>query len=291
MDVRQLIIVALQVSIIGTVFGFGLNATPADFRYLFERPGLLLRSLLAVLVVTPLAAIVLVRVFEFQPAAEIALLALAISPVPPLLPNRESQAGGHASFGLALMAVLAMLAIATVPLSAQMLEHVLGRPLRVSTAAIARILLVAAVIPLLAGMATRAMLPAAAARMEPVVRFATRVLFFLAVVMLVAGMWRAVWNAIGGGAIVAMVAFVLLALVIGDLLGRPDRDHAVVLALSSACRHPAIALSIASASFPNERFAGTIFLYLIVNVVVGMAYMKWRSAVDAPLGTRRSVRA
>jgi hypothetical protein len=43
-----------------------------------------------------------------------------------------------------------------------------------------------------------------------------------------------------------------------------------------ACRHPGIALSIASANFPDEQFAGTILLYLIINAVVGMAYLGWR---------------
>jgi bile acid:Na+ symporter, BASS family len=70
--------------------------------------------------------------------------------------------------------------------------------------------------------------------------------------------------------------FVVIGLLVGDLFGRPVREHSVVLALSTACRHPAIALSIASANFPNEHFVGTILLYILVNVVVGTVYMKLR---------------
>ena len=33
----------------------------------------------------------------------------------------------------------------------------------------------------------------------------------------------------------------------------------------SACRHPAIALTIAAANFPGQRFEGTILLYLVVE--------------------------
>ena len=276
MDIRQLVILGLQVSIIGTVFSFGLNTTAADFRYLFERPGLLVRSLLAVLVLTPLAAVVLVRVFNFQLAAEIAVAALAISPLPPLLPSKETRAVGDASFGLALMAVLALLAIATVPLSAEVLELVLGRPFSVSAATIARMVLVAVILPLLAGMIVRARLPAVTERIEPIVSLLAKVMLTAAVLVLLIAMWRGITGAIGGGAIACMVVFVVLALVIGDLMGRPDRDHSVVLALSCASRHPAIALSIATANNPNEHFAGTILLYLLVNAVVGVAYLKWR---------------
>ncbi len=276
MDARQLIVLALQVSIIGTVFSFGLNTIPADFRYLFDRPGLLFRSLLAVLVITPLMAIVLVQVFEFQHAAEVALVALAISPLPPLLPSKESRIVGNTSYGLALMALLALLCIVTVPLSIKVIEQVVGRPLNVPIAAIVRTVSVAVLLPLLVGMVVRAQLPAVAERIEPVVTLVAKILLALAAVALFAGMWRAILGAIGGGAVAAMVVFVVVALAIGDLLGQPEREHSIVLALSAASHHPAIALSIASANAPNEHFAGTILLYLLVNLVVGGLYIVWQ---------------
>ena len=287
MDARQLIVLALQVSIIGTVFSFGLNTTHADFRYLFGRPGLLFRSLLAVLIITPLMAIVLVQVFEFQRAAEIALVALAISPLPPLLPSKESRVVGNTSYGVALMALLALLAIVTVPLSVKVLEQVVGRPLNVPTAAIARMVSVAVLLPLLVGMAVRTLRPAVAERIEPVITLVAKILLILGAVALFAGMWRAILGAIGGGAVAAMLVFVVLALAIGDLLGQPEREHSIVLALSAASHHPAIALSIASANAPNEHFAGTILLYLLVNLVVGGLYIAWqhRSARSSIVST------
>jgi bile acid:Na+ symporter, BASS family len=48
-----------------------------------------------------------------------------------------------------------------------------------------------------------------------------------------------------------------------------------VLVLSTACRHPAIAFSIASANYPNERFGGTILLYLIVSAIISAIYVIW----------------
>jgi len=60
--------------------------------------------------------------------------------------------------------------------------------------------------------------------------------------------------------------FVVAGLVVGHLLGGPPRDQASVLALSSACRHPMMALTIASANFPDERFGAAVLLYLLVNV-------------------------
>lgn len=71
MDLKQVVTLAIQVSIVGTVFGFGLSATPADFRYLLERPGLLVRSLLAVLVVTP-KSVVSLAYLEWRQAPRLA---------------------------------------------------------------------------------------------------------------------------------------------------------------------------------------------------------------------------
>ncbi len=276
MDLKQLVMLAFQVSILATVFGFGLRASPDVVLYLIRRPGLLVRSLFAVLVVMPIVAVVLARAFDFRPVAEIALIALAISPLPPLLPKKESKAGGRQSYGLALMVVLAMFAIVTVPLSAEILQRVFGRPLGVAPGAIARVVLLMAVLPLAAGMTVRATLPALAGRIEPLVTGVARVLMPLAILALLAGTWRAVWAAVGDGSVVAMVAFVAAGLLVGHLSGAPDPEDSVVLALSSACRHPAIALSIAAANFPDEHFAGTILLYLIVNTIVGAAYLAWR---------------
>lgn len=282
MAAKELIMLALQVSIVATVFGFGLKTLRADFQYLFERPGLLVRSLVSVFVVMPAVALLMARLFDIRLAAEIAIVALAVSPVPPLLPQRESKLGGNQSYGLALMAVLAMLAIVTVPLSAAVIEHVFGRQISASPSAIARVVLIATVFPLLAGMLVRARWPAAAERIEPAVMRGARILLVLAALALLAGTWRAVLDAIGGGALVAMIAFVVIGLAVGHVLGGPDPDQAVVLALSTASRHPAIALSIASASAPNEHFIGIILLFLFVNMIVGTAYLKWRWPSPAP---------
>jgi bile acid:Na+ symporter, BASS family len=283
MALRQLVILTLQLSIAGTLFGFGLKAGGEGLMYLFRRPSLLVRSLVAVLVVMPVLAVVLARVFDFSREAEIALVALSISPVPPLLPRREAKAGGHYS-GLALMVVLAVLSIATVPLSLEILQRVFGRPFGAAPGNVARIVMMMTVLPLLAGLGARTATPDIAARLEPAVARVANVLLLLAAVALLAGSWRALWEAVGGGAVVGMVVFAAIGVGVGHLLGGPNPDHQVVLALSTASRHPAIALSIASANFPEVRFAGTILLYFLIAFLVGMPYLAWhrRQTAAAP---------
>ena len=95
MEPREAVGFVLQASISLTVLGFGLQTTGRNIFAPLRRPAMLARSLLAMFVVMPLVAVALSLVFRLHPAVEIALVALAISPMPPLLPSRKGQAGGR----------------------------------------------------------------------------------------------------------------------------------------------------------------------------------------------------
>ncbi len=276
MDLRQLLLLTLQMSIVSMVFSFGLRTTLDDLLYVPRRPGLLLRSVLAMLLVMPVLAVVLTELFELRPTVEIALVALALSPMPPLLPKREVAAGGHQSYAVSLMATMAVLAIVVIPLAAGLLAGYYNRPFSMTPMAIARIALVTILLPLTAGAAVRTWQPGAADRLAPVIGRLATILLGLGVLALLAASWRGMWAAVGDGTLLALTAFVAIGLLVGHLLGGPEPENAVVLALSTACRHPAIALTIASANFPDERFGGTILVYLILGLLCGVPYLAWR---------------
>jgi len=284
MDAKQLLALVFQVAIIGTVFGYGLKSTPDSLLYLGTRPGLLCRSLLAVLVVMPLLAVLLVKAFDFRQTVEVVLVALAISPVPPLLPQKESKAGGRRSYGLGLMVVLGLVAVVVIPLVVELLQHVFSRSFTVDSGAIARIVLIAVLLPLVAGMGVRRWWPEIGKRLDKPVRRVAHGLLLVGVLVLLAVSWRAAWAAVGDGTLPVLIAFVAAGLLVGHWMGGPEPDHSVVLALSTACRHPAIALAIATANFPDQRFGGTILLYLLVSAAAGLPYVAWqrRRLVAAP---------
>jgi BASS family bile acid:Na+ symporter len=282
----RIILLALQLSIVCTVFGFGLKATFADLLYVLRRPALLARSLLAVFVAMPVVAVALVRIFEFRPAVEIVLVALAISPVPPLLPRRETGAGGDASYGVGLMAILSLVSIVAIPLMLEILGWVFVRQFAMSPGAVAGVVVKSTLAPLVAGMFFRAVRPALAKRIERPVALVGKVLLPVAVLALVAGALPAIWAAIGDATVLAMVIFTLAGLAIGHMLGGPNPHRAVVLALSTACRHPALAFTIASTNFPNQHFGAIILLYLIVNGIAGTPYLAWQRS--APSGAMRA---
>jgi BASS family bile acid:Na+ symporter len=91
MDSKQVIMLALQVSILATVFGFGLKAKRGDLLYLWRQPRLLVRSLLAMYLAMPLVALAFVSIFDLPMNVKIVLVALSIAPLPPLFPSATSR--------------------------------------------------------------------------------------------------------------------------------------------------------------------------------------------------------
>ena len=138
------------------------------------------------------------------------------------------------------------------------------------------------VAPLVAGLIVRAASPSVASSLLKVVTAVANVLLPLGVLLLLPAVAPAMWAVIGEGTLIAMVVFVAAGLAIGHFLGGPDPDTSAVLAIASACRHPAIALSIASANFPEQHFGATILLFVIVSAIAVTPYIVWhkgRSAV------------
>src|SRR5262249_29270582 len=156
-------------SVFCTVFGFGLDTTLQDMLYVARRPGLLARSLIAMFVVMPAIAITLAAAFEFRHVVEVAIVALSISPVPPLLPRREGQAGGRVPYALGLMALLALLSIVLVPAALAVLKRIVNQPLDMPSTAVARVVFVTALAPLAAGAMLRALWPGVATRLRRVI--------------------------------------------------------------------------------------------------------------------------
>jgi BASS family bile acid:Na+ symporter len=171
------------------------------------------------------------------------------------------------------MVTAALLSIAFVPLALNVLGRIQGAPLAISAGAVARVVMISILVPLAVGMGFRALAPGPAARIaRPVGLIATGLLAVGAIAILVGALPVAL-SLIGNGTILIIVAFVVFGLAAGHYLGGPTDDERVVLALSTACRHPALALAIATATFPDEkRVVGAIVLYLLLNLIVAIPY-------------------
>jgi bile acid:Na+ symporter, BASS family len=265
MSLEAIILMVLRVSVVLTVFALALGFSAEHRSHRRRNPAKLGRSLLAMYVVMPLVGVGLAIAFALYPPVKVALVALSVSPVPPLLPRKQLGAGGHATYAMWLLGTAALLAIVFVPGVMALLGHIFDLQGHISVATVAKLVTITVLAPLIAGVLVRYLAPSLAEHLSaPISRIAT----------LASG--PAIVSLIGNGTVLALAAFSVAGLVAGHLLGGPEAADRVVLALATATRHPGVSVAIASAAFPEQKLVGpAVALYLIVTTLVSALYIAW----------------
>lgn len=277
MSLAQMIGLLLKLSVLTTVFALGLNATPDDVAYLTHRPLLFARSLLAMYVVTPLVAVLLVSVVDAPLPVEIAVLLMAISTGAPALPKKLLKLGANPRYVYSLAVFSALVAIVTVPVSLGLLGAFFPRETSVARGQLAFVILTGFLAPLLAGMVVRYALPTVAERIgEPLITIAGIVLLALTLLIVATNLSAIV--GIGVPALALIIAMTCASLAVGHLLGGPDPTDRTTLAVACATRFPALGLLIASVNFPNARPQPIVAAYLLASTVAVIPYLRWRKA-------------
>jgi BASS family bile acid:Na+ symporter len=277
MNVEDIIRIAVLLSIMLIVLGFGLLCTWSDATSLFRNRGLLLRSLLAMNVILPLFAAALAALFTLRPVIEVVLIALAVSPVPPFLPLKQSKLVGHHEYIYGLLGATSLLTIVLAPATVILIGLIASRHASINPIAIARIVALTVLVPFALGLFLRRVKPDLAVRSSPIASKLGMALLVIAVVPVLIKMWPAMIALVGDGTVVAIIAFIVVGLAAGHLLGGPDPSTRTVLALATATRHPGVALVIATANYPDTKLvAPAVLLYLLVSIVASTPYIMWR---------------
>src|SRR5215831_13415195 len=184
MTAAKVIILLLKCSIFLTVFSLGLQATWPDAISLFRQPRRLLRAILAMNIAMPVIAVALGGMFHLNPPVKIALLLLAVSPVPPVLPRQQLKLGGSWSYVCGLLVAAALFAIVLVPLTVEVLGVIYSRDVTISPGAVAKIVLPTILVPISVGLLVHAKFPAFSDRWARPVGTAAFILLALCVLPL-----------------------------------------------------------------------------------------------------------
>jgi Predicted Na+-dependent transporter len=276
MNVEALVIPAVKASLVLTVFAVGLRATPQDAWYLFRHPGLLARTLVSMSVVMPVIALWIAITFGLDRPVKLALVTLAMSPVPPFLPGRVTRAGGQPAYNVGVLAATSLLAIITVPLSVWAVGRLFSLSVEVRPRSIAVLVGTSVLLPLIVGIGVRRVLPGVTARIARPTTLIASVLLVVSFIPILVKEWPAIVSLVGNGTLAAILAMALIGLLVGHILGGPVQENRIVLALSTACRHPAVAIAIAGAAAPTERLvAAAVLLALIVSSIASIPYALW----------------
>ena len=278
------VLTALVTGLLLLVTTLGLQASSGDATSLLSQPGRLFQSLTSMLVVMPVVAAALVFAFHLDRTVNIALVTLSLSPVPPFLPPRNIKAGGAPSYAIGLLVATSLVSIVYVPLALVLLELVFGIPLRLPASKVIVPIGWTVFLPLLGGLLVRRFAPDVAARVAgPAGRLASLLLVAGLIPLLATSLPKAM-PLVGNGTLAAMLVFCLIGLGVGHLLGGPATGDRATLALSTAARHPGVAMAIAKVNFPEQTLVlPTVLLYIVLNTIVTLPYTRWAARQTTPL--------
>ena len=275
MTIETLSLLLIRASLFALVVSIGMTSTWRDATWLLRSPGLLLRSMLSMQVLVPLIAVLLATKLPLHPGVKIAIVLLSLSPVPPVLPVKQMKVGGNRPFAVSLLVASAVLAVAVIPASLRLLSDITTFTLGIAPMTVAKLVATSILIPLAVGLIISAFAPDLGRRASPIVAKIGMACLLLGIIPPIVAMLPAIGALIGDGTLAVCAVLCLAALLIGHLLGGPDRDDRTVLALSTAMRHPAMAIALAKANFAHEPMVvPAILLYLIVAVVVRLPYTR-----------------
>lgn len=266
-------LILVKVAMATLIASIGIGASLDDVTYLLRRPALLARSLLAMYVLVPLAALLLASILPLAISVKAALLVLAVSAGAPLLPRRLQEFGNNA-YGFSLVATTSLLAIVLTPAWVALLARHFGVEAELSWKEVALALGAVFFGPLAAGMTLGHVFPGLSRRFA--VRLAALAGFVLiaACLVLMALNWRAFIGVHEPG-LIALVTFMAISIAIGHLLGGPDERDRTTLAIACATRHIGIAVVVATA-FKGPRTIVILAAYVIASAIVSIPYLRWR---------------
>lgn len=253
------------------MFSIGLRTNSGELFNILRDRALFARTLLANCVLIPAIGVLLVRIFPLNPDATIGLLLLAAIPGTPIALQFTRMAKTRLAFAAAMTVVLSVVSIAMTPLAIEVMPQTAERNERPVLILIATIALYIA-LPLCAGIWAARRMPKVAFRLVlPLSLLATVAFLFL--------MWetrlvrRQAFIAIrGGGTVLAMFLLLIVSMLIGWLIGGPDRETRRILATSTGMRSVIVVLYIARYCFPSTNVYMVPVVYLSLMVPTNLLF-------------------
>jgi len=266
---RPLLLLNFFVAIV--MFSIGLRVSTGDLYNILRARGLLIRTLVANCIVIPAIGLLLIRLFPLTPDASIGIMLLAAIPGTPISLQFTRMAKTRLAFAAAVIFVLSLVSVAMTPVIIGTMPQTLQHSDRPVSSLLATLALYIA-LPLCAGVWVARRVPNIGSRLIlPLGVLASVVFLFI--------MWetrlmrREALNTMrGNGTVLAMVLLLLSSMLIGWLIGGPDRDTRRILATSTGMRSVIVVWYIARYCFPGTQVYMIPLIYLSLMVPANLLF-------------------
>jgi bile acid:Na+ symporter, BASS family len=224
MNIDQLVSNISALTLIAMMLAMGLNLTFEQVISIWRQPKLLIISLVSVLLVIPVVAVIIVKVFPLQEADTVAILLAAAVAGSGSAPKLAEKAGGNVVYAVSLMATLCILAIVTAPLTISLLLKGQGS---LSPIQVAQTVLFSQLLPLFVGLAIHTWWKSLRDVIVGPVNKLSNVLFPVMILLVLVNDFQSIVALLGSTGLLAIVILVVISLAVGHLLGgqrtRPAR--------------------------------------------------------------------
>lgn len=279
----MLLTVGLPLALAIIMFTLGLGLAPADFGRVAARPRAFLTGAVAQLVVLPLTAFALLSLFPLPPGLAFGVMLLAFCPGGVTTNMLTRWAGGDLALSISLTGVISLVSVVTLPIFVALAAgHFLDTaPGAVNVTSLGLAMVAITLVPVLLGMALRAVAPALTARLEVPARVLGAVLFTVILLGALASNWSLFAGNIAAlGPILVVLNLVLLAAGYGlaRLVGLGP-DSARAISIEGGVQNGTLGITVAGllvalpgaegAALPSAVYGVTMYL-VTLPVVFGL---------------------
>jgi len=268
--------VAVLAFVITSMLAMGFSLTIPQIVEPLKNARLVVLALAANFVLVPLVAWGLTAALDLKDGYEVGLLIMATAAGAPFLPKLAQAAKGNLAFSVGLMVLLMIVTIIYMPIFLPLLLSGVD----VDAMAIASSLFWTMLVPLAIGLFFKARYPGVADTLHPQMSRASSVSLVLLLVTGLAVNFTDILDTFGTGAIITIVAFLLLALIGGYLAGGSDPAIRSVLGLGTAQRNLSAALIVAAQNFSDDP---DVIVFVMVAAILGLVILM---AAGGELGRR-----
>jgi BASS family bile acid:Na+ symporter len=255
---------SLLVFVIGSMASMGLSLKMNQILAPLKNVRLVVLALVTNFILVPIVAYLITMLLPLDEPLRIGLILLSTAAGAPFLPKLAEVAKGNIAFSVGLMVLLMIVTIIYLPI---VLPLLLGG-VEVSPWDIAQSLIVMMLIPLAIGLFINARYEEAAAKMQPTFGQASNTAILVLTVLGLVLNFRDMIGLVGSWGILAGFIFIVVAVLIGYLLGGSDSSIKSVMGLGAGQRNISAALVVAGQNFDLD-----VITYLMVISVVGLVIL------------------